>query len=95
MLAVEQELANALRAKDVRKAALLALRLQQPARLLLIVKDVLMGHDAEVVLKDVSNALDLAQLAQSLGYIRDWNTSSRNAGAVYISVYEALLTLIC
>ena len=91
-LAMEQELSNALRAKDVRKAALLALRLQHPARLLLIVKDVLMSAAPEPVLKDVAAALDKEQLAQSLGYIRDWNTSGRNSGAAQALLYAILTT---
>lgn len=91
-LALEQELSNALRAKDVRKAALLALRLQHPARLLLVIKDVLMGIDAEAVLKDVAAALDLQQLAQSLEYLRDWNTTGRNGAAAQALLQAILLT---
>lgn len=91
-LAMEQELSNALRAKDVRKAALLALRLEHPARLLVIVKDVLMSARPEHVLKDVAAALNAQQVAQSLGYIRDWNTTGRNSGAAQALLHAILTT---
>jgi len=91
-LALEQELSNALRAKDVRKAALLALRLEHPARLLHVVKDVLMEGNSEAVLKDVSTALSLQQVGQVLGYVKDWNTTGRNSGAAQALLHAILST---
>ena len=91
-IALEQELSNAIRAKDVRKAALLALRLQHPARLLGIVRDVLMGDDAERMLRDVAGALNYEQLGQTLGYLKDWNTVGRNACAAQAMLQAILIT---
>jgi len=91
-LALEQELSNALRAKDVRKAALLALRLEHPGRLLHVVKDVLLEGNSEAVLKDVSTALSLEQVGQVLGYVKDWNTTGRNSGAAQALLHAVLST---
>ena len=93
-LALEQELSNALRAKDVRKAALLALRLNQPLRLLGVVKDVLLagGEEAPKILSDVAGALNFEQVGQMLGYMRDWNTTARNAGAAQGMLHAIFVT---
>jgi U3 small nucleolar RNA-associated protein 13 len=89
-LELEQQLANALRSRDVRKAALLALRLDHPARLLQVVKQVLQESDAESVLCEVAGALQTEQVAQVLRYVRDWNTTGRNSAPAQALLHAVL-----
>ena len=89
-LELEQQLANALRSRDVRKAALLALRLDHPAKLLQVVKQVLQESGAETVLCEVAGALQKEQVAQVLRYVRDWNTTGRNSAPAQALLHAVL-----
>eukprot|EP00287_Rhodomonas_sp_CCMP768_P020707 CAMPEP_0202820312 /NCGR_PEP_ID=MMETSP1389-20130828/9647_1 /ASSEMBLY_ACC=CAM_ASM_000865 /TAXON_ID=302021 /ORGANISM="Rhodomonas sp., Strain CCMP768" /LENGTH=265 /DNA_ID=CAMNT_0049492973 /DNA_START=1 /DNA_END=795 /DNA_ORIENTATION=- len=79
-LLLEQDLANALRAKDYRRAAMLAFQLKQPFRLLRVVQDVLQLED-KTALAQLVTSFTPDQLNTCLLYLRDWNTTARNAPA--------------
>ncbi|GMH45250.1 hypothetical protein BSKO_13207 [Bryopsis sp. KO-2023] len=75
----EQKLANALQAKDYEVASKLAFQLEQPRRLLAVLKKTC-GSDSEneKVLSALVEKLEGAEIKKCLEYIRDWNTNSKN-----------------
>ncbi|KAI9103198.1 WD40-repeat-containing domain protein [Phlyctochytrium arcticum] len=82
---MEQDLSNFLQKRDYKNAILLAMRLDQPFRLLKILQDVSLAHkdpDSILGLSTVDRIiaeLSDKHLAQLLRYIRSWNTHNKHA----------------
>ncbi|TPX70250.1 hypothetical protein SpCBS45565_g01894 [Spizellomyces sp. 'palustris'] len=82
---LEQDLSNYLHKRDYKNAILLAMRLDQPFRLLTLFEDLSTNRqDPSSILGStavdsiISNLSD-SKLAQLLNYIRTWNTNTRHA----------------
>lgn len=73
----EQELSNLIQNKQFEKAIGLALRLEQPFRVLGIFKDIL-DKDA-LQIQDIISQLDNEQLSKLLSFVCHWNTNSKHA----------------
>ncbi|OQV16522.1 Transducin beta-like protein 3 [Hypsibius exemplaris] len=84
----EQELQNLLQKNEFAKAFRLALRLDQPGRLLNIISGMLETETGQMEIKVAVRALEDFQLEQLLQYIVIWNTNSRHT-------YPAQCTLNC
>ena len=80
---------NALRAKDFRKAAILAFELEQPYRLLQVVQEIMALEQMEM-LDEIVGAFKPEQLVTCLGYVRDWNTTARNAHQAQVMLLSIL-----
>jgi U3 small nucleolar RNA-associated protein 13 len=92
----EQDLSLFLLRQDYHSAVMLAMDLDQPFRILRILKDVsklqetgsITGSNA---LDKVLSTLEDAKLQQLLLYLRDWNTHSKHAGIAH-AVLHLILT---
>lgn len=75
-----QDLANYMDVKDYRNAIILALSMDQPRRLLGLLRDIL-NDDAQnmATLREVFKSLESGDIFRLLEYIRDWNAKSRDS----------------
>jgi U3 small nucleolar RNA-associated protein 13 len=89
LLLQQQDLANLIEQKRYREAALLALRLDQPLRLLGILAD-LQGDASEMTAWLAAVSSDAALIDRLLGFVRDWNTNTRTFRSAQL-VLHALL----
>ncbi|EKX52194.1 hypothetical protein GUITHDRAFT_42081, partial [Guillardia theta CCMP2712] len=79
-LVLEQQMMNALRAKDYKLAALLAFRLKKPFHLLQVLQLPLPRSLLRLSGDDQHSCASIETfLSTCLQYLRDWNTSARNA----------------
>eukprot|EP00124_Ichthyophonus_hoferi_P004237 Ihof_evm1s443 gene=Ihof_evmTU1s443 len=80
MILMEQELSNFLQGKQYAKAMALALRLGQPRRVRTLAQELLQGgSEGEAAFATVIKGLQMEQLGQLLGYVRDWNTNAKHS----------------
>lgn len=91
----EQDLSNAVHAKNWKKAAKLALEMGRPGQLLHVVSQVLdacAGDDASAdkILSSVVGDLEPDRLKQCLQYCREWNTNSRTCAAAQVVLHSVL-----
>lgn len=85
-----QDLANYMEVKDYRNAILLALSMDQPRRLLGLLRDILSEDmDNIAMLKEVFKSLESGDIFRLLEYIRDWNARSRDS-----DVAQAVLNIL-
>jgi U3 small nucleolar RNA-associated protein 13 len=80
----QQDLANYMDVKDYRNAILLALSMDQPRRLFLLLSDILADSaspesQATSILGDVLANLAPGDVFRLLEYVRDWNAKSRDS----------------
>eukprot|EP00048_Salpingoeca_helianthica_P002746 m.60245 g.60245 ORF g.60245 m.60245 type:complete len:1026 (-) comp12282_c0_seq1:55-3132(-) len=75
---MEQDLQNHLYAKRYREALRIALALKQPFRLLTISRTLVL-EERQTALGEVFKNLTQDELVTLLGFVRDWNTNSRNS----------------
>ena len=73
-----QDLANYVDAKDYTNAVLLALSMDQPRRLLGLLRDIL-SEDQSQTLRTVLERLGEGDIFRLLEYIRDWNARSKDS----------------
>ncbi|KAJ3096102.1 U3 small nucleolar RNA-associated protein 13 [Physocladia obscura] len=91
----EQDLQNFLKKSDYKNAILLSMELDKPMRLLSLFREIKKtnAHPTSVTglhsVDKIVCALDKPQLAQLLGYIKDWNTHTK-----YAQIAQRLLNLI-
>eukprot|EP01113_Clastostelium_recurvatum_P049139 TRINITY_DN9059_c1_g1_i1.p1 TRINITY_DN9059_c1_g1~~TRINITY_DN9059_c1_g1_i1.p1 ORF type:complete len:724 (-),score=243.29 TRINITY_DN9059_c1_g1_i1:73-2244(-) len=86
----EQKLDGLLRAKNYKKALMIAFHLQQPGHILNIFTSIYSEGGQEET-ANVVQRLKSLYICKLLGYIRDWNTTSRNSGMAN-RILHALLT---
>lgn len=89
-----QDLANYVDAKDYTNAVLLALSMNQPRRLLGLLRDVLSDKDTQTLPSVLAKLLP-GDIFRLLEYIRDWNARSRDADvaqAVLHTLFKARTT---
>ncbi|KAK9899009.1 WD40 repeat-like protein [Cystobasidium minutum MCA 4210] len=85
-----QDLANYMEIKDYRNAILLALSMDQPRRLLGLMRDILSDDPENVsMLKQIFKSLESGDIFRLLEYIRDWNAKSRDS-----DVAQAVLNIL-
>jgi U3 small nucleolar RNA-associated protein 13 len=76
--------------KDYRNAILLALSMDQPRRLLGLMRDILSDDmDNIAMLKQIFRSLESGDIFRLLEYIRDWNAKSRDS-----DVAQAVLNIL-
>ncbi|KAJ3215849.1 Transducin (beta)-like 3 [Dinochytrium kinnereticum] len=91
----EQDLANCIVRKDFKNAFLLAIELDQPFRLLGLLKDLrrspqhLDSETGSKVVDNIIKSFDMEQTEKLLLYVRDWNTNTKHS-----SVAQTVLNLI-
>lgn len=85
-----QDLANYMEVKDYKNAILLALSMDQPRRLLGLMREILSDDMNNInILKQVFKSLESGDIFRLLEYIRDWNAKSRDS-----DVAQAVLNVL-
>ncbi|XP_069125623.1 transducin beta-like protein 3 [Argopecten irradians] len=86
----EQTLSNLIQQKKFLKAIILAIRLEQPFRVLKIMKEILMENKGEEDLKTTLEKLRIDQIDTVLRFAAQWNTNSRHCHEAQLVVSSVL-----
>ncbi|XP_060071465.1 transducin beta-like protein 3 [Ylistrum balloti] len=86
----EQTLSNLIQQKKFLKAIVLAIRLEQPFRVLKIMKEILMENKGEEDLKTTLEKLRMDQIDSVLRFAVQWNTNSRHCHEAQLVVSSVL-----
>ncbi|XP_041362885.1 transducin beta-like protein 3 isoform X2 [Gigantopelta aegis] len=93
MILQEQELSNLIHKKKFLKAIGLAITLEQPFRLLTILRDILSEKDGSTQVKNVLSQLRPDQTDSLLRFAIQWNTNSKNCHVAQFVVGVVLKTV--
>lgn len=94
----QQDLANYMDVKDYRNAIVLALSMDQPRRLFNLLSDILsdtssmLSTQSSTILTEVFASLNSSDIFRLLGYIRDWNSKSRDSDTAQSALHVLLKT---
>ncbi|XP_033745921.1 transducin beta-like protein 3 [Pecten maximus] len=86
----EQTLSNLIQQKKFLKAIMLAIKLEQPFRVLKIMKEILMENKGEEDLKITLEKLRMDQIDTVLRFAAQWNTNSRHCHEAQLVVSSVL-----